>query len=77
MTNSRVQGNGIVLAILFRQITAGQLIKVEQNRNVRVCAQSFTEDIEDCFTPGREASKNENGFLGNRVDKSTNFLVVE
>ena len=77
MTNSRVQGNGIVLAILFRQITAGQLIKVEQNRDVRVCAQSFTEDIEDGFTPGREASKNENGFLGNRVDQSTNFLVVE
>jgi hypothetical protein len=41
------------------------------------CVQSFTEDIEDGFTPGREASKNENGFLGNRVDHSTKFLVVE
>jgi len=40
-------------------------------------AQSFSLDIEDGFTPEREASKNENGFLGNRVDHITKFLVVE
>src|SRR5438128_2167611 len=61
----------------FRQITAGWLVKVKQNRDVSVCAQGFSEGIEDGLALRDEATKNEDSFSGNGIDHVTNFRVVQ
>src|SRR5260221_14688696 len=59
------------------QIPATRFVKVEQNRDVLVCAQGFSECIKDGFALRREATKNEDGFPGNGVDDLTNFRIIQ
>src|SRR5215468_8554498 len=64
-------------AYCFCQIQACGLVKVEQNRYVSVCTKGFSEGVENGFALRGEATKNENGFPGNRVYDITNFWVVQ
>src|SRR2546429_1700550 len=61
----------------FCQIQACGLVKVKQNRYVSVCTKGFSESVENGFALRGEATKNEDGFPGNRFYDITNFWVVQ
>ncbi len=61
----------------FREITAGRLLEIEQDRDVVALPEFLADRFENGFTLVGEASEDQHRFLADGVDHVAQLFIVE